>query len=102
LRVGPVVAGETEIRALWWGEDDPRQYLPRTIKTLDLYNFKVWIDWYWPYFREWCSKTESRDLFVTRSRYVMGSRGKVKTFSRQAGSLAEGATAKLQKPTESE
>ena len=27
LRVGPVIAGLPEIRKLWWGEDDPRQYV---------------------------------------------------------------------------
>ena len=27
LRVGPVVAGMPEIRKLWWGEDDPRQFV---------------------------------------------------------------------------
>ncbi len=27
LRVGPVIAGLPEIRKLWWGEDDPRQFV---------------------------------------------------------------------------
>ena len=27
LRVGPVIAGLPEIRKLWWGEEDPRQYV---------------------------------------------------------------------------
>ena len=27
LRVGPVVAGPAEIRALWWGDEDPRQFV---------------------------------------------------------------------------
>jgi hypothetical protein len=58
LRVGAPIAGLAEIRALWWGESDPR-------------------------------------------RWVMGSRpaseggGRVPTFTRRAGSLAEEAKAKV-------
>ena len=46
LRVGPVIAGLPEIRKLWWGEDDPRQF-------------------------------------------VMGSKGKVPTFSKPGAGAAE-------------